>query len=216
MVFKSKWKTHLWISRETASEKEERYEESWCMLWKDRSPCLWFTYVEITYLAVATITTWLLLCPSGAGPQHGCCPEASAESFPNCGVGEIAAVLEHWGPCCLNAASLKSSKSECASCVELLESSIKTINLIYEMITHTVKSTREMHYLTRCLMMVFSLELNTASVVIIYVLYRWGSHKWISKPFWGQYYYTDFLLLSKSFCFWQSELTTKWKCVPPT
>lgn len=112
--------------------------------------------------------------------------------------------------------SAKSSKSVCTLAVKLLECIIKTIHLMYEMITYSVKSTREMHYLTQWLMMVFSLELNTASVVIIYVLHRWGPHKWISKPCWGQCYYTDFLLLSKSFCFWQCELTTKWKCVPPT
>jgi len=79
-------------------------------------------------------------------------------------------------------ASLKSSESVCTSTVKILECIIKTINLMCEMITYSVKSTREVHYLTHCLMMVFSLELNRASVVIIYVLYLWGSHKWILKP----------------------------------
>lgn len=78
-------------------------------------------------------------------------------------------------------ASLKSLKSVCLLVVKLLEFIIKTITLMYETITYSVKSTREMHYLTHCLMMVFSVKLNTASVVIIYVLYQWGSHKWISE-----------------------------------
>lgn len=52
----------------------------------------------------------------------------------------------------------------------------------YEITTWSVKSTREMYNLTHCLTMVLSLELNAASVVIIDVLYRWGSHKWISEP----------------------------------
>lgn len=42
MIFKSKWKKYLWIYRETVSEKEGRYEESWCMLEKDRKPLFMF------------------------------------------------------------------------------------------------------------------------------------------------------------------------------
>lgn len=105
-------------------------------------------------------------------------------------------------------------KCVCILAVKLPEFLIQTI--IQKTVTYSVKSTGEMHYLIHCLTMAFSLKLNTALAVIIYALYRWGSPKWILKPCWGQCYYTDSLLLSRSFCFWQCELTTEWKCIPPT
>lgn len=180
-----------------------------------RQPCLYWTCVAdvacnatAEWLCSYLWTSWKINTRTGSHQ----CPEPSRKSS-NCAVAGAPRswfpwlVLVLWGW-----VKPQVMQGECSWQFAVWVS----VSEMYEMITCSVKSPREMHYLPPCFLMVFSHELSAALDAMINVQNPWSCQKWIWEPRWGQCYYTAFLLLSKSLCVWQCELTAKWKCVPPT